>query len=871
MGEIGHSDRFLWGWLMCARSRSMMVIVLAAVLALLGAGLVPAAAVPLTDPMLLTETTTAPNTTVVIPLAGTVTSITINWGDSTSTGPVNSAGNYSHVYADTGAYDVSISGDLLTGFGSVKQVYANQNKITSVSSFGTLGLTSLAYGLHGARTLTSVPATLPSTVTDLSRLFYLTSIFNQSLASWDTSHVTNMSGMFYQASAFNQPVGSWDTSNVTDMSLTFFLANAFNQPLASWNTSKVTTMYAMFANDSAFNQPLNAWDTSSVTSLAAMFQGAAAFNQPLDLWNTSAVTDMSSVFSFIPAFDQPLESWDTSKATTMSSMFEGSWSFNQPLDTWNTSQVTDISVMFHDARAFNQPLGTWDTSKVTNMWGTFQSALAFDQPLNTWDTSSVTDMGYLFSHDGVFNQSLSTWNTSQVTDMSSMFDGASAFNQPIGNWNVSQSADMTSMFNGATAFSVLNYDNALMGWSTQTLQPSIPLGAPMSHYAAEATSARTTLTDAPNSWTITDAGLYTPVAPTSISITNMPGPVAMGGSFTPVVGTESDGVTSVTSSTPLVCSVAEGTGVVSFVGAGSCTLVAHVAASVMWLAADGENQSVTVGKGSPSVVSALVASGIVSGQSLSSSVLSAGAMSVPGSWAFVDPSLKPAVGSAAQAVRFTPTDTANYLTVDSTVSVTVSAPPIVAPSPPRSPVASPRNHGALVSWLAPGSTGGAGITGYVVTATSKVSSATHTCKSSAAPRACTVSGLTNGTQYTFTVKATNSGGKTSTASVSTTAVTAGAPTEPRSLSVTFPKIPAHCAKVTWVTPSSAGSGAVTGYRVRWYDAVTKKFTAWVSVAKTVRSITVTGRVKKRNYRVEVQAHNSSGYSPLGSKQFKQTR
>jgi hypothetical protein len=61
---------------------------------------------------------------------------------------------------------------------------------------------------------------------------------------------------------------------------------------------------------------------------------------------------------------------------------------------------------------------------------------------------------------------------------------------------------------------------------------------------------------------------------------------------------------------------------------------------------------------------------------------------------------------------------------------------------------------AQVSWGAPVSNGGAAITLYTVTS----SPGGFTCTKAAAPLVCTVTGLTNGTPYTFTVRATNSAG-----------------------------------------------------------------------------------------------------------------
>lgn len=84
----------------------------------------------------------------------------------------------------------------------------------------------------------------------------------------------------------------------------------------------------------------------------------------------------------------------------------------------------------------------------------------------------------------------------------------------------------------------------------------------------------------------------TPAAPT---ITNLPSSAEPGGDVVATVGgTSSDGETSVTSSTPQVCTVgADGT-TVSFVGAGTCTLTAHVAEGTFWFAAAGAPQQFAV-------------------------------------------------------------------------------------------------------------------------------------------------------------------------------------------------------------------------------------------------------------------------------------
>ena len=181
-----------------------------------------------------------------------------------------------------------------------------------------------------------------------------------------------------------------------------------------------------------------------------------------------------------------------------------------------------------------------------------------------------------------------------------------------------------------------------------------------------------------------------------------------------------------------------------------------------------------------------------------------------------------------------------------------SVTPATTPGTPTSVNGLSEPASALVSWTAPGSNGGSAITGYVITPyIAGVAQATQTFNNAAVSE--TVTGLTNGTTYTFAVAAINgvgTGSQSAQSNATVPATVAGAPTigtaTAGNASVTL----------TWTAPASNGGSAITGYIVTPYIAgVAQTFQNFPSTATTE---SVTGLTNGTAYTFKVAAVNGAG-------------
>ncbi|MDF2988454.1 MAG: S-layer protein, partial [Eubacterium sp.] len=171
--------------------------------------------------------------------------------------------------------------------------------------------------------------------------------------------------------------------------------------------------------------------------------------------------------------------------------------------------------------------------------------------------------------------------------------------------------------------------------------------------------------------------------------------------------------------------------------------------------------------------------------------------------------------------------------------------PFTVPGIPADVTATAGNGQATVNFTAPSDNGGSPVTGYEVTASPgniKVTTTTGT--------SIVVTGLSNGTSYTFTVRAINAAGSGAASAPSNEAIPATVPGVPGNVEATAGN---GQATVTFTAPSDNGGSPVTGYEVTASPGNIK-------VTSTGTRIVVTGLSNGISYTFTVKAINSMGSS-----------
>jgi Domain of unknown function (DUF4082)/Fibronectin type III domain/Bacterial Ig domain len=176
------------------------------------------------------------------------------------------------------------------------------------------------------------------------------------------------------------------------------------------------------------------------------------------------------------------------------------------------------------------------------------------------------------------------------------------------------------------------------------------------------------------------------------------------------------------------------------------------------------------------------------------------------------------------------------------------------PGTPTAVSATAGSGSATVNWTAPSSNGGSAITSYKITPfKAGVELASLTAESSAT--SATITGLTVGTSYTFTVAATNVAG-TGTASAQSNAVVPTSTSVPGAPTGVTAQGKSSGALVSWTAPTTTGGSAITGYKVTPYIGSTPQTATTAGASAT--SVTLSGLSNGTAYTFRVAAINALG-------------
>jgi uncharacterized repeat protein (TIGR02543 family) len=159
-----------------------------------------------------------------------------------------------------------------------------------------------------------------------------------------------------------------------------------------------------------------------------------------------------------------------------------------------------------------------------------------------------------------------------------------------------------------------------------------------------------------------------------------------------------------------------------------------------------------------------------------------------------------------------------------------------------------------VTWNAPSHLGSGTITGdeYVVTAYDASGNEAGSCKPTSGQRTCVVTGLDNGSAYTFKVAVVTTVGTSAQSVASATAIPAGVPSAPANVAAVTS---GSNMTITFNAPADNGGAAITSYVITSSPAG-----ATCTTGANATTYTCTGLTAGTNYTYSVKAVNSKGQS-----------
>jgi titin len=195
-----------------------------------------------------------------------------------------------------------------------------------------------------------------------------------------------------------------------------------------------------------------------------------------------------------------------------------------------------------------------------------------------------------------------------------------------------------------------------------------------------------------------------------------------------------------------------------------------------------------------------------------------------------------------------------------TAAVSSSLTPRTVPTAPLSVLGSVSSQQVSLSWTVPSSNGGATISDYIVQSCTGGTCTTFNDGPGTGTSA-TVTGLANGTAYTFQVAAKNIAGDSPYSTATTSLTPRTVPDAPTGVTATADNTGGI--DVSWTAPANNGGNAISDYTLQ--SCISTTCTTVTRSASTETSIKVSGLVKGTAYTFQVAAVNAAGSSTYSTR------
>ncbi|NDG26016.1 MAG: fibronectin type III domain-containing protein, partial [Proteobacteria bacterium] len=184
-----------------------------------------------------------------------------------------------------------------------------------------------------------------------------------------------------------------------------------------------------------------------------------------------------------------------------------------------------------------------------------------------------------------------------------------------------------------------------------------------------------------------------------------------------------------------------------------------------------------------------------------------------------------------------------------------SVTPYTVPGAPTGVSGTSGNTQVILSWNAPASNGGALITDYAIHYSTNGTTWIPFTDGESTNTTTVVTGLANGTEYTFKVAAINAAGTGSFSSPSLGVTPITTPSAPTLVTGTAGD---EQVALSWTAPESNGGSAITGYKIEYQLASGGAWTVFSDNTSTATTLTVTGLTNNTAYVFRVAAKNLAG-------------